>query len=370
MQSLLKKSRFASLALLSLVVLSSVGLPASRTSAIPECPVVVKVEGSTTVFPITQAAEAPFEAAWPGTDAQLASIGSGNGLNKLLAGQIEVAPSSRPLKPNELAVAYDFEIGRDGFVIAVQNSLAMDFINNITKTQVEQIYEGVLHFWDEGGLGGPHIAIVPRARITGSGSQPDFLASFAVDSTLENNTIAATGLARLVESSDMAQQAAANVYQIAYTSLANLDTPGMKALTLNGIAATPATVLGGTYPAPRELHLAVNKTAVVNRIDSTKHVRGDDWVNFELSNTGQTLVEAAGFVKVPVPATPPIPDWDINMDGNTSLGDLGAITAKWGQSAACPGWIRADANNSGGVSLGDIGTITGKWGNPGFIPPN
>lgn len=368
MQSLLNRSRFASLVLLALVVLGSVGLPVGRTSALPECPVVVKVEGSTTVFPITQAAEAPFEAAWPGTDVQLASIGSGNGLNKLLAGLIEVAPSSRPLKPTELAVAYDFEIGRDGFVMAVQNSLAMDFITNITKTQVEQIYEGVLTNWNQ--LGGPNQTIVPRARIILSGSQPDFLASFAVDSTLENATIAATGLSRLTESSEMAQAAAANAYQISYTSLANLDTPNMKALTLNGIAANPTTVLAGTYPAPRELHLAVSKTAVVNRIDSTKHVRGDDFVNFHLSNAGQNIVQAQGFVKVPVPATPPIPDWDINMDGGTSLSDLGAITGKWGQSAACPGWIRSDANNSGGVSLGDIGTITGKWGNPGFIPPN
>jgi ABC-type phosphate transport system substrate-binding protein len=357
--------------LLALVILG-VGVPAGRTSAIPECPVVVKIEGSTTVFPISQASEAPFETLWPGTDAQLASIGSGNGLAKLklVPPTIEVAPSSRPLNASELAVAYDFEIGRDGFVMAVQNSLAMDFLTNITKTQVEQIYEGTIHFWDEGGLGGPHVAIVPRARITGSGSQPDFLSSFAVDSTLENNTITATGLPRLTESSDMAQQAAANAYQIAYTSLANLTTPGMKVLTLNGIAPTVATVLAGTYPAPRELHLAVPKTSVVNRIDSTKQVRGDDWVNFALSSAGQNIVEAQGFVRVPVPAIPRLPDWDINMDGGTSLGDLGAITAKWGQSSACPGWIRGDANNSGGVSLGDIGVITGKWGNPGFIPPN
>jgi phosphate transport system substrate-binding protein len=351
-------------------LLGGLALPFSRTSAVAQCPISTRVRGSTTVFPITQGAEAPFEATRPGSDLLLASIGSGNGLNELLAGNNEVAPSSRPLKPAELAVAYDFEIGRDGFVMAVQNSVQMDFINNITKTQVEQIYEGVIDFWDEGGLGGPHIAIVPRARITGSGSQPDFLSSFSVDSTLENNTIAATGLPRLVESSDMAQAAAANAFQIAYTSLANLDVPGMKVLTLNGIAPTVATVQGGTYPAPRELHLAVSKIGVVNRIDSSKHVIGDDLVNYLLTNTGQNIVAAQGFVKVPVPLQQVIPDWDVNMNGATSLSDLGAVTAKWGQSSGCNGWIRADVNNSSNVSLGDIGGVTGKWGNPGFIPPN
>ena len=72
-----------------------------------------------------------------------------------------------------------------------------------------------------------------------------------------------------------------------------------------------------------------------------------------------------------MPLQQPIPDWDVNMNGATSLSDLGAVTAKWGQSSGgCPGWIRADVNNSVNVSLGDIGGVTGKWGNPGFIPPN
>lgn len=347
-------------------------LPFSNTSAVATCPVTVRVRGSTTVFPIMQQAEAPFEASRPGTDIQLASIGSGNGLNELKAvpSSNEVAPSSRPLNAGELAVAYSYEIGRDGFVMAVQNSASMDFLTNITKSQVEKIYEGTTHFWDEDGLGGPHVAIVPRARITGSGSQPDFLTQFAVDSTLENATITATGLPRLTESSDMAQAAAANAFQIAYTSLANLSTPGMKILTLNGIQPNVTTVQNATYPAPRELFLAVLKTGVVNRIDSSPHVLGDDLVNHMLTAAGQAEVVAAGFVAVPVAAQPRIPDWDVNMNGSTSLSDLGAVTQKWGQSSACNGWIRADVNNSKNVSLGDIGGVTSKWGNPGFVPPN
>ena len=87
------------------------------------------------------------------------------------------------------------------------------------------------------------------------------------------------------------------------------------------------------------------------------------------SNTGQSLVGIVGFIPVGAAATPPIPDWDVNLDGATGLSDLGAITAKWNQSSACNGWIRADANNNGTVSLGDIGTVIGHWGNPGFVPP-
>ena len=369
MNKLVRRLRYAPVAVLALLVVGSMLTPSEVVTGAATCPVVPKIRGSTTVFPITANAEGPFEAAWPGTDAQLASIGSGNGLNelRLFNGTNHVAPSSRPLNGTELGQLYGFLIGRDGFVMAVRNSGNMGFINNITKTQVEQIYEGTLTNWNQ--LGGPNQAIVPRARITGSGSQPDFLSNFSVDATAEANVIAATGLPRLTESSDMAMAAASNDFQIVYTSLANTNFPGLKALTLNGIPANDATVANGTYPAPRTLWLAVAKTAMVNRIDDSPTVRGDDFVNFILSPGGQLIVEAE-FVPVGAPALPPIPDWDVNMDGNTSLSDLGAITARWGQTSGCTGWIRADANNSSGVSLGDIGVVTGRWGNPGFAPPN
>src|SRR5262245_15682495 len=54
------------------------------------CPISFKSEGSTTVAPITRASEAPFESFWTAgggvTDAQLAAIGSGAGINNLIAG--------------------------------------------------------------------------------------------------------------------------------------------------------------------------------------------------------------------------------------------------------------------------------------------
>jgi hypothetical protein len=167
----------------------------------------------------------------------------------------------------------------------------------------------------------------------------------------------------------MAAAAANNDFQISYTSIANTDFPGMKPLNLNGVAPSHQNIANQTYPALRTLWLAVAKTAFVNRIDDSPTVRADDYVNFIMTTAGQTIV-ASQFVPVGASALPPIPDWDVNMDGNTSLSDLGAITARWGQTSGCTGWIRADANNSAGVSLGDIGVVTGRWGNPGFVPPN
>ena len=369
MNKLIARLRFAPVALLALLVAGSALTPGDMAKGAATCPVVSQIRGSTTVFPISSASEGPFEANWPGSDAQLASIGSGNGLNelRLFNGTNHLAPSSRPLNSTELSQLYAFLIGRDGFVMAVRNSGTMGFINNITKTQVEQIYEGTITNWNQ--LAGPNAAIVPRARITGSGTQPDFLSNFSVDATAEANVIAATGLPRLTESSDMAAAAANNDFQIAYTSIANTDFPGLKPLTLNGVAPSHQNIANQTYPALRTLWLAVAKTAFVNRIDDSPTVRADDYVNFIMTAAGQVIV-ASQFVPIGASALPPIPDWDVNLDTSTSLGDLIAVTAKWGQSSGCTGWIRSDANNSAGVSLGDIGVVTGRWGNPGFQPPN
>jgi phosphate transport system substrate-binding protein len=344
------------------------------------CPIALKAEGSTTVFPITRASEAPYESLFgPGTDIQLASIGSTNGINLLTAGQVEVAPSSRPLSAGEASGKYVFKVALDAFVIAVKNDPQMSFLDNgITVPQIVQIYTAGAGinglYWDQLSPpipGAPHRLIVPRARITGSGSQPDFLSKFGISAAAEAATIDATGLPRQVESSDMAAVAAANLDHISYTSLANLLTPGMKIVKLSDgvggfIEPTTETVINQTYPRRRELFLAMRDNAVNPRIDNSNFVRADDFINFVRSAAGTTIVAGTGFVSINPGARPPVPDWDVNMDGNTSLGDLGAVSSKWSQQSTCKGWIRADVNNSSNVSLADIGGVTSKWGQPGF----
>jgi hypothetical protein len=88
-----------------------------------------------------------------------------------------------------------------------------------------------------------------------------------------------------------------------------------------------------------------------------------------LTSAGQTAVNQVGFVNQALPATQPIPDFDVNLDGGVSVLDLGKITGKWGQTSTCKGWIRSDVNNDGGISVLDLGKVTGKWGGAGFQAP-
>ena len=382
------KVKFFSTAMLGVFLLSLTMLPSGGATGVAECPVSVRVIGSTTVGPISDGAKPIFESSWPGTTQVNSNPweGSGTGINAIRNGTANVGQSSRALTTPESTGIYVYKIAKDGLVIAVRNSGNMGFINTIQSTQVKQIYESgyVGATWDDFGLGGPAQQIVMRSRITTSGTYPDFISSsvgFNISQALEQQTINNSGLPRLQESEDMANAAAGADFVVAYTSLANLDVPNLKALAVNRgtgpVAPNQTTVSNGTYPHIRTLHYMVRENSGsatgTLRIDDSKTVRADDFINFIFTAAGQSFTDDAGFVPIapggsPFPA---IPDWDVNMDNATSIGDLGAITAKWGQSqSGCPGWIRADANNSGGVSLGDIGVVTGNWGSThNFAPP-
>ena len=329
----------------------------------------IAVEGAITSFPILEGTRATFQAAWaPATTASISGTDSDQALTDLQAGRIQVALSTRPLTQSESAGLYSWEVGADAIVLAVQNSPEMAFLNNITSAQVRGIYEGTISNWDQ--LGGPDRPIVARSRSIGSDNRNDFVRAFGIHEARERATIGATGLPRLYSSTEEAAAAASDPYEIVYTGLANVGVAGLKVLTLDDVAPTALAVQNGTYTAQRQLIAAIRKDGLDSRTEDSAMVRGDDFVNYLLSPAGQSAVDAAGFIQVSAPVTPPIPNWDINLDGGVGLADLGAITAKWGQATPWNGWIRADVNNDGAVGLADLGAITSRWGGAGFVPPS
>jgi phosphate transport system substrate-binding protein len=361
--------------------------PSSTFAASGSCPITVSEQGSTTVYPALQAAQSAFQAAG-GCTLNLVANGSGAGLTALLADTVQVAASSRVLNSgNETNNLYAWQIGGDAMVMAVQASWAnAHSINHINMTQVQGIYSGTITKWNQIDSSYPNETIIPRSRITTSGTYSDLLSKFGINATAEANTIAATGLPRFTTSQDEADAACGNPDQLVYTSLANLQAFGpsgqncLVALamasgsnTSNYVMPSVTTVQNGTYPVPRQLFLAVNKFGTLRSAtvtDNSSYVKAYDLVNYFLSSAGQQFIGQVGFVNQAVPTAQPIPDYDVNLDGAVGLGDLGNITGRWGQTSSCNGWIRADVNNDGAIGLADIGKVTAKWGQVGFVAPN
>lgn len=390
--------------------------------------------GSTTVYPSLVQAQPGFQGAvitpqpaWPtgqklGCNVALAATGSGTGKTALIAyytgsgAVIDIAASSAPLSSSEATSLMAFQTGGDAMVIAVK---ANNPVNQITMAEVYGIYNGTITTWQQlADANGKTGTIVPRSRITGSGSRDDLNRLFKVDrgaggtgpacssgfTTCEPTVIAGTGLPRLTTSEDEADAACNNADQIVYTSLANLQANGpagtgcMKALSLqtstfgstapfaptgsSGSFVAPSTTtaaVGGTYGAKRQLFLTLPKVSVMatkwgtgngtgwtDKLGLTKAI---DIVNYMSSTQGQTATGAVGFIQISVANKQPIPDSDIDLNGGIGLTDIGQITGRWNRTDTIAGSVRADVDNNGGVGLSDIGKITGQWGATGFVAP-
>lgn len=62
----------------------------------------VAIDGSSTVFPISQAVAEEFQGANPDAQVSVASSGTGGGMKKFCAGEIDIADASRPIKKEEI----------------------------------------------------------------------------------------------------------------------------------------------------------------------------------------------------------------------------------------------------------------------------
>ena len=65
---------------------------------------------------------------------------------------------------------------------------------------------------------------------------------------------------------------------------------------------------------------------------------------------------------------PPLPDWDVNLNGLVNMEDIMLVVDRWGQRGQ-PGWVREDVNNDGRVVFSDVVRIAQHYGEIGFLAP-
>ncbi len=330
---------------------------------------VVRIEGSTTVKEIADLAEEPFEGIWTGTVVGVAGGGSSAGISKILEDQIDIGMASKELTTEQAELLNAYVIARDAVCVIVRDTDAMAFLDDITIAQINYIYEkgaDIVNLkWSEipgAEADWPDELVVPRARIIGSGTRDSFHDLAGIDDDLDVITIDALKAAdplliRLPGNDEMVAAIKANDFHIGYVGLGFIGEPGIRALKVEGVMPSPATVLDGTYSLSRSLYLLTRKS------DPTPNARADDLINYMFSADGQAHVTAAGFVPVPV-VDPMIADFDVNKDGTVNAGDIAAhIYANWGKTNAVhKGWIRADVNNDGTVNARDVLPVYANWG--------
>ncbi|MEL6322193.1 MAG: substrate-binding domain-containing protein, partial [Cyanobacteria bacterium J06626_14] len=71
----------------------------------------VSIDGSSTVFPITEAVAEEYIIANPGVDIAVGVSGTGGGFSKFCAGETDISNASRPIKPSEMQACMEAGIG-------------------------------------------------------------------------------------------------------------------------------------------------------------------------------------------------------------------------------------------------------------------
>lgn len=203
--------------------------------------------------------------------ARIDQNGGGKGLERLFAGEVEMAGVARLLTTEELARKPYFQIiGYDALVVVVH---ATNPVRGLSKAQLKAIFTGAIVNWKD--VGGANLPVVNCTEPLDSGRNT--LAVFR-STVLDDAPYGAAHEAP--DPSDCLAFVAANPGAISFSSVAYA-TPGVHSILIDGIAAMPATVIDSTYLLSRPLLL-------VTRAQPTGSVA--TFMAFMLSADGQAII--------------------------------------------------------------------------------
>jgi len=261
----------------------------------------IQNKGSDTMVNLAQAWAEEYKKAAPGVEVEVSGGGSGVGIAALVKGTIDIANASRNMKPDEIEQAKkntgkepkEIIVGYDALAIYVSKD---NPLNEITLDQIAQIYVegGTITKWSDLGVKLPNTTddeIVRVSRQSNSGTY-EFLREHVL-----NKKDFKLGSRDMNGSKEVVELVASTPTAIGYSGM-GYATPAVKMLKVKKTASDPAfepnvaNTLSKAYPIARSLQvytLGEPQGAVKAYID---------WI---LSDAGQKVVEATGYV--PLPAT-------------------------------------------------------------------
>ena len=105
----------------------------------------IAIEGSSTVYPITQAMAEQYERLYPEQKFSINGHGSSAGFRALLAGDVKISGASRPIKEKELTKAAEINldiielpVAFDGITVVVSNTNT--FVDSLSVSELQHIF--------------------------------------------------------------------------------------------------------------------------------------------------------------------------------------------------------------------------------------
>ena len=256
----------------------------------------IHLDGSSTVFPISEAIAEEFGAVEKSVRVTVGTSGTGGGFKKFCAGEIDINDASRMIKTSELEECkkkqiqfIELAVATDGLTAVVHPS--NKFVTNLSKADLKKIWEPgtTIKLWSDIN------SSWPKEKIALFGPGPD-------SGTFDYFTEEVVGKAKASRADYTASEddnvllkgIAASKFALGYFGhgyyMANKTK--VKALGIDGgkgaVEPTDANVISGSYPLSRQLYIYVNAA-------SAKKPHVNAFVKFYLENA-KRMSHETGYV--------------------------------------------------------------------------
>ena len=240
-------------------------------------PYTIAIGGSTSVNPLMQLLTAEYAKSNSNVKFTISATGSGDGIKGVPAGTCEIGMSSRDLTPAEIGTGIDTLVcAVDGIALVVNTK---NPVANLAQAQIKDIYTGAITRWEQLGAAanGKTGAIAVIAREPNSGTRGP------IEELLQFQDQLVKGATEFDSTGAVMAEVSRNADAIGYDSLGSVNG-SVKAISVDGVAATTANVVAGSYKIARPFILLTRKNAPVNA--QTKAFL--DWI---MGSEGQNIVK-------------------------------------------------------------------------------
>ncbi len=264
----------------------------------------VSVDGSSTVFPLTEAVAEEFMKDNPNARVNVGVSGTGGGFSKFLRGETAINDASRPIAPNEMEKAesngiefIEIPVAYDGLAVVVHPD--NDWVDCLTVGELQQIWEpnSSIDQWSDIRDEFPDREIDLYAPGTASGTYDYFTEAIVGESGASRSDFTASEDDNVLVQGIKGTEGALGYFGLAYyeNNANELKAIGIDPDERNSGAScvrpSAETVQNGTYrPLSRPLFIYVNPEKVTPTVER--------FVEFYLENADE-LATDVGYVGLP-----------------------------------------------------------------------
>ncbi len=292
----------------------------------------IRIEGSSTVYPITQAAAELFRQENPDARIEVGGAGTSDGFEAFCQGDTQISDASRPIEAEEIeackkaGVEYiEIPVAYDGISVVVNkkgNTWATDVTSEELKKMWEPSAEGKVTTWSQVNPDWPDKPL----DLYGPGTESGTYEFFNGEIVGNKEEVSRQSDVEMSEDDNvLVQGVSGDANALGYFGYSyyenNLDT--LRALAVDGVKPTTDTIRSGEYVLSRPLFIYVSTDAL------KKNKAVEPFVDFYLANLNK-LVNAAKYVTMPASLEKEsMAQWEdrttgtvYNADGEPKNGDL------------------------------------------------